>query len=670
MTLASDNQTEWLEADGLGGFASGTTSGERSRRYHALLLSATRPPSGRMVLVNGFDAWVDSPAGRFPISTQRYSPDVVYPHGFKQIVDFKIDPWPTWHFRLADGITLMQELFVPHAISACCLRWRLNSETLSLGGRGQGEGESPTAASDFKYTLELRPFLSGRDYHATHHENAAFRFAAQIRDAWLDWKPYHDVPSVCALTNGEYRHDPEWFRNFLYTIEKERGLDFLEDLASPGVLKFDLSKPAVLIFATEGCTDAVRKLANPNSANTVDAADIFERLAASESSRRTKFKTPLHGSADAYLVRRNDGQTIIAGYPWFTDWGRDTFISLRGLCLAIDKLEEAKQILLAWSGAVSEGMLPNRFPDAGDTPEYNSVDASLWYIIAVHDLLDAASRQKQPITGAERQKLEAAILAIVDGYSRGTRFGIRVSSDGLLAAGQPGWQLTWMDAKVGDHVITPRIGKPVEIQALWLNALWIAGRIDPRWTATFEKGRAEFERRFWNAKLNCLFDVVDVDHKPGTADESLRPNQILAVGGLPLALLDGQRARSVVDVVESRLLAPLGLRTLAPGSPNYAPQCTGGPEQRDAAYHQGTIWPWLMGPFVEAWLRVRGDTAEAKRQAAEGFLPPLEQHLNATGLGHISEIIDAESPFTPRGCPFQAWSQGEFLRLKFDVLAG
>jgi predicted glycogen debranching enzyme len=670
MPPAIDNRTEWLEADGLGGFASGTTSGERSRRYHALLLSATRPPSGRMVLVNGFDAWVETPAGKFAISTQCYSPDAVYPDGFTRIVDFQSEPWPTWTFRLSDSMTLTQELFVPHGISGCCLRWKLSTEALSPGGRGQGEGARAAAESVSTGTLELRPFLSGRDYHSTHHENAAFQFDLQNRDGWLAWKPYHKVPAVLALANGEYRQDPEWFRNFLYQFELERGLDFLEDLASPGVFRFDLSQPAVLIFAAEEHTAAMMKAVGPNTNAATGAADVFERIAYSESVRRKKFATPLHRAADQYLVRRASGQTIIAGYPWFTDWGRDTFISLRGLCLPIDKIEEAKQILLAWAGTVSEGMLPNRFPDAGDTPEFNSVDASLWFIVAVHELCDAASKRGRPIAVEDRQKLEAAILAIVDGYSRGTRFGIRMDSDGLLAAGEPSWQLTWMDAKVGDHVITPRVGKPVEIQALWLNALWIASRIDRRWTAAFEKARAEFERRFWNARLGCLFDVVDVDHQPGRVDESQRPNQIFAVGGLPLALLHGERAKSVVDIVETRLFAPLGLRTLAPGSPNYAPQCVGGPAERDGAYHQGTVWPWLMGAFVEAWIRVRCGTAEAKRQAAEKFLPALEEHLRSAGLGHISEIADAEPPLTPRGCPFQAWSLGEYLRVKFGVLAG
>jgi predicted glycogen debranching enzyme len=641
MPNSIDNRTEWLEADGLGGYASGTTCGERTRRYHALLLTATRPPIGRMVLVNGLEAWVETPAGRFAISSQRYSPDVVYPDGATRISRFEFEPWPKWTFRFPNGGEITQELFVPHEVSGCVVRWKYS-------------GAAPA-------TLIVRPLLSGRDYHGTHHENSAFRFDAEKRNNWLVWHPYHDVPSVNVLLNGEYSHEPEWFRNFLYLEEQERGLDFNEDLASAGLLRWDLTRDAVLILAAEGYTQVF------DNAGT-SAEEIVASVSQSELVRRQKFPTPVHRAADAYLVRRGTGQTIIAGYPWFTDWGRDTFISLRGLCLATGRLDEARNILLAWAGTVSEGMLPNRFPDAGDVPEFNSVDASLWFIVAVHDLLEAFAHAGRTLNGNERQILDQAVLAIVAGYSSGTRFGIRLDSDGLLAAGQPGVQLTWMDAKVGDWVVTPRVGKPVEIQALWLNALWIAGRIDRRWNETFERGRAEFEKRFWNGALDCLVDVVDADHRPGVIDAALRPNQIFAVGGLPLALLHGERAKSVVDAVESRLLTPLGLRTLAPGSPGYATQCVGPPRERDGAYHQGTVWPWLLGPFVEAWIRVRGGGAAVKADAKARFLPAIEAHLNSAGLGHISEVTDAELPFTPRGCPFQAWSLGEYLRLKYDVL--
>jgi len=314
-------------------------------------------------------------------------------------------------------------------------------------------------------------------------------------------------------------------------------------------------------------------------------------------------------------------------------------------------------------------MLPNRFPDRGETPEFNAVDAALWYVVAVHDFLRAAEQKHRKISAREQATLREAIDAILTGYAKGTRFGIRLDDDGLLAAGEPGVQLTWMDAKVGDWVVTPRIGKPVEVEALWLNALRIGGEFRSEWHSLFARGTGAFRARFWNEPRGCLYDVVDADHRPGTADATFRPNQIFAVGGLPFPLLDGDRARRVVDAVEARLWTPLGLRSLAPGELGYTGRYEGGVHERDGAYHQGTVWPWLIGPFVEAWVRVRRGTREAKREARSRFLDPLLAHLDEAGLGHISEIADGDPPHTPRGCPFQAWSIGEALRLAEVVLA-
>jgi predicted glycogen debranching enzyme len=364
-------------------------------------------------------------------------------------------------------------------------------------------------------------------------------------------------------------------------------------------------------------------------------------------------------------VRRNTGKTVIAGYPWFADWGRDTFIALRGLCLATGRPEDARAILLEWASTISDGMVPNRFPDRGEQLEFNAVDAALWYVVAIHDFLQVATR----VTKRDRQTLEAAIQAILSGYAAGTRYGIHADADGLLAAGEPGVQLTWMDAKVGERVITPRIGKPVEVQALWLNALQIGSRLSDRWAQLRATARAAFEVRFWNEGQGMLHDVVDVDHRAGTVDATFRPNQIFAVGGLPFALLEGDRARRVVDAVEAHLLTPLGLRSLAPGQPGYSPRYEGGVAQRDGAYHQGTVWPWLIGPFVEAWVRVRGGGAAVRQEARKRFLGALLDHLDVAGLGHVSEIADGDPPHTPRGCPFQAWSVGELLRLDRVVLA-
>jgi len=641
MSFASD-QREWLETDGLGGFASGTVSGIRTRRYHALLLPATTPPTGRMVLVNGFEAWLETPTGSTPLSSHRYAPDVIHPDGAQRIASFQEDPWPQWIFQLADGIRVIHDVFVVHGAPLVALSWRL---------------ATPRSA----VTLHLRPLLSGRDYHTLHHENANFRFEATVNHQRVAWTPYHGVPGVVAHTNGIYTHEPTWYRQFLYSEEQARGLDALEDLASPGIFHWNLSKEeAVLVLTVED-----RRLFSVR----VSARDCLARLRQAERHRRGRFSTRLERSAGAYLVKRGQGTTIIAGYPWFTDWGRDAFIALRGLCLSTGRLEEAKQILLEWAGTVSQGMLPNRFPDAGESPELNAVDASLWYIIAVGEFLSTCDAAGKRVSRSSLTLLRRAIDAILAGYATGTRYHIHLDEDGLLAAGEPGVALTWMDAKIGDWVVTPRIGKPVEVQALWLNALWIGSRFSSQWERLLIRGRTTFALRFWNEATGSLYDVVDVDHRPGFVDASCRPNQIFAVGGLPLVLLSPERARRVVDAVEQRLWTSMGLRSLAPGEPGYEPRYVGGVRERDAAYHQGTVWPWLLGPFVEAWVRVRGSTPEAIETARSKFLEPLLSHLDEAGLGHLPEIADAESPHTPRGCPFQAWSLGEALRLDRMVLS-
>ncbi|KMO22955.1 glycogen debranching protein [Methylobacterium indicum] len=622
---------EWLEADGLGGFASGPVSGPRTRRYHALLLTATTPPTGRVVLVNGFEAEVATAAGSVPLSTQGYAPDVIHPDGWRHVADFAPRPWPTWTFRLPDGTTLRHAVLVVPDSGETLLRWQ----------RLTGDGPC---------TLTVRPLLSGRDYHALHHENPAFAFAATVRGGNVAWRPYPDLPAVAALTNGAYAHAPDWYRDFLYAAERDRGLDDTEDLASPGTFTFDLAAGAGIMILRAGDGLAVR------------AAAHAERLIADEEARRAALP-PLALSASAYLVDRPGGRTLVAGFPWFTDWGRDTFIALRGLLVATGALAEARAILLAWAGAVSEGMMPNRFPDRGEAPEYNAVDASLWYVVAVHDTLAAHESAGLAVPEAEAAGLERACAAILDGYASGTRYGIAADADGLLRAGVPGMQLTWMDAKVGDRVITPRIGKPVEVQALWINALRIGiARWSPRWRDLERRASASVHR--FVAPSGALHDVIDADHVPGAVDGKIRPNQILAVGGLPFPLFTGEAARAVVDVVEARLLTPLGLRSLDPADPEYRGTYAGGPAERDGAYHQGTVWPWLIGPFVEAWLSVRGGSAEARTEARARFLPPLEAHLREAGLGHISEVADGDAPHRPGGCPFQAWSLGELIRVR------
>lgn len=634
---------EWLEADGLGGFASGTAALVRTRRYHALLLAASTPPTGRQVLVNGMDAWLETPQGRFDLSAQAYAPGVVAGDGQRHVQSFAATPWPTWVFRCPDGTQVQFEIFAPTGQALTCLTWRLLVPQPDV-------------------RLCVRLFLSGRDYHALHACNPAFCFDAQPSGNRVVWQPYPDVAEVVAVSNATYRHEPLWYYKFRYEAEQSRGLDCEEDLAAPGVFEWDLGTPeAVLILTTRYQVDAI--------AGAEDAAKCLAKLRAQESARRQRLGDGLDVAADAYLVRRPSaiapgGQTIIAGYPWFSDWGRDTFIALRGLCLARGLWETSRDILLAWAATVSEGMLPNRFPDQGGAMEFNSVDASLWFIVAVRETLQTGA-----VCATDAMALRSAVDAILAGYFYGTRYGIRADTDGLLACGEPGVQLTWMDAKVGDWVVTPRVGKPVEVQALWLNAMDFAAEWQPIWRQRLELALASFHTKFWNAECGCLFDVVDVNHQAGQHDAALRPNQIFALGGLPLTVLGGPRARQVLASVENHLWTPAGLRSLAPHEPGYAPRYEGGVRTRDSAYHQGTVWPWLAGAFVQAWLGVHGDYAVTRHRARERFLQPLMGRLGMAGIGHLGEIADGDAPFLPRGCPFQAWSMGELLRLDRVVLS-
>src|SRR6478735_7314862 len=532
MAVPVDTHSEWLEADGLGGFASSTTSGIATRRYHALLLSAQTPPSSRFVLVNGFRAWLETAHGAVQLTRHHFAPNVLS-EADARIERFEAEPWPTVTYVTRTGLVVVQEQFVLHGSPTVLLSFRLEGNQTGV-------------------KLCLRPFLSGRDFHALQRENSAFHFDPEQHGSRLRFSPYPGVPPFDMLSNGAYTHAPEWYRNFRYAEEAERGLDCDEDLAAPGVLSFDLSAgPAIWISSATTPGEALPE--------GVTAESFLASSRRRELARRNAFDDALEKAADSYLVARGSGRTVIAGYPWFCDWGRDTFIALRGLCFATRRFAEARDILVEWSQVVSEGMLPNLFPDHSGKPEYNSVDASLWYVIAASELLEHA-KGSSVLSQADQQALKDAILAIVSGYARGTRFGIRRDADGLLACGEPGVQLTWMDAKVAGHVVTPRSGKPVEIQALWINALAAAARLSPDFTDWLEAAQASFERRFWNEANGYLYDVVDVDHEPGRLDASLRPNQIFAAGGLPLNLLTKERARRVIDVVEQQLSTPIGLR--------------------------------------------------------------------------------------------------------------
>jgi predicted glycogen debranching enzyme len=633
--LLPRDRNEWLEPDGMGGFAMGTASGVRTRRYHSLLTVSLDPPADRFALVKDFEAWVDAPDGPVPLSTHHYHPDTLHPDARDALRGFTTRPWPTWRFRLPSGLWVTQELMVEPGRPGVALAW--------------------TAESGSPGILRVRPMLACAALHECHRANDDFDPTPVTLPARagqrLRWRPYRPRLAVDAHASGLYHHAPAWFRNFRLDVEIERGLDAAEDLLAPGEFVFDLtSGPAVLLFEPASPAEP-----------TASPLERWHELVGRESARRASFASPIERSAQAYVVRGRRGKTVIAGYPWFGDWGRDTFIAVRGLCLSRGRLDVARDILTEWADAVSEGMLPNRFPDSGHEPEYNAVDASLWYAVAVGEYLERAQAAGGP-DAADARRLRAAVDAILNGYSRGTRFGIRLDTDGLIAAGQPGVQLTWMDAKCDGTVFTPRIGKPVEVQALWFNALHAAARWDPSRAAQRDAGLASFERRFWNESLGCLFDVVDADHVPGRTDPAVRPNQVLALGGLPLVSLTGARAERVLNVVRAALLTPLGLRTLAPDDPAYRGRFQGSPWERDSAYHQGPVWPWLIGPFVEAVLNVGRRSPAAHAEAAR-VLRSLLDHLAEGGLDHISELFDGDAPRLPRGCPFQAWSVSEVIRV-------
>ncbi|MEO0325065.1 MAG: amylo-alpha-1,6-glucosidase [Myxococcota bacterium] len=635
MRHPSGETREWLEADGLGGFAMGTASGLRTRRYHALLVAAAAPPGERSVLLEDLEVVAETAAGRFPLTARRYpSPegDLLHPDVTPAV--FHDAPWPRWEWTLPDGTRLTGELIVPRGAAQVALRWR----------RRVGAGS---------LAFVVRPFLSGRSFHALERHTEPPRFPLTFTRDELRWAlpgPL-DLRARPAADRWRWKEEALLHRQALFAAEANRGLDALADLASPGA------------FVLEG-EDVQLTFGSPGP----DPLPAFLRVADDERQRRARLAPPqaparlaqLHRAADAYIVRRGTGRTVIAGYPWFGDWGRDTFIALRGLCLATGRLDVAADVVRTWAAHVDAGMLPNRFPD-GEAPEYHSVDAALWYAFVAGetlDALDAAGVRDPDLEIAVRD----AVIAILTGHRDGTRHGIAVEADGLLRAGVPGLQLTWMDAKVGDHVVTPRIGKPVEIQALWVHALRVGERFDASWALYRERAEAAFAARFPLAR-GGLADVVDAEGVEGRVDGRLRPNQLLALGGLRDLLVPREVAARALERVLAELWTPLGPRSLARAEDGYRPRYGGGVAERDGAYHQGTVWPWLLGPLVDAWLAVHGDTPASRSEARARFLPALHAHLDEAGLGHVSEIADAEAPHGARGAPFQAWSVSELLRV-------
>ena len=633
---------EWLETNGLGGFASSTIVGLNTRRYHGLLVAATKPPVGRYVLLSKLEETLFINGQPFDLSANRY-PGVVHPQGFRYLKQFRLDPFPIFTYE-ADGIEIEKSVFMVQGENTSVIQYALKNHPESLK----------------EVRLEIRPLIAFRDYHSTTHENTAINTSVDEHAGLASFTPYQGLPSLHVAHNAAtLQQTGIWYRNFEYEAERERGLDFIEDLFNPMVLSFELGsrRQATIVASTE-----VRDV---SKAVEYRRAEIARRNKVKMSSPvEDDFVQSLVAAADQYIVSRGGEKTIIAGYHWFSDWGRDTMIALPGLTLPTGRFEVARSILRTFGKHVDQGMLPNRFPDAGETPEYNTVDATLWFFETARAYLEYTGD-----LAFVRDELYPVFTDIINWHVRGTRYGIKVDPSGLLSSGEPGVQLTWMDAKVGDWVVTPRRGKPVEIQALWYNALCIMEDLAERFGDESAQKRYRkmatlaswsFNRLFWNENAGCLYDVTN----GAPPDPSIRPNQIFAVS-LTHCMLPQDRAKKVVEKVQEHLLTPYGLRSLAPSDPQYRGRYTGGPVERDGAYHQGTVWPWLLGPFITAYLKVNQHSEAALTQAA-AWLEPLKNHLTVGGLGHISEILDGDEPQRPRGCIAQAWSVAEVLRVNVE----
>ena len=651
---------EWLETNGLGGFASSTVVGLNTRRYHGLLTAATKPPVGRMVLLSKFEETFGVNEKRYDLSANQY-PGVVHPRGFELQTGFRLDPFPVLTYEV-DGIEIEKCVFMVQGENTTVVQYDLKlSDKLQFV-------ETPTGENNDKlkfvghYSFEIRPLIAFRDYHSTTHENAALNSHVKVADGAASITPYSDLPTLhFAYDTGEIEANGFWYRTFEYRVEQERGLDFHEDLFSPFTLRFTID-PAAL--ATESgiriSIIASTERHDATKAETYRKAEIKRRQGIGQSATvDNDLVRALTVAGDQYLVARGEQKTIIAGYHWFADWGRDTMIALPGLTLATGQTKIAKSILLEFSKHVDEGMLPNRFPDAGEQPEYNTVDATLWFFEAVRALIEHANDH-----AFVRDHVYEVLRDIIDWHTRGTRYNIHVDTDGLLFSGESGAQLTWMDAKVGDWVVTPRTGKAVEIQALWYNALRVMESLAEKfgdqtnrtqYKAMAARARRSFNELFWNEAAGCLYDVVNTDER----DASIRPNQVLAVS-LSHSMVPKARAKSILRVVERELLTPRGLRTLSPSDPRYVGRYEGDPRSRDGSYHQGTVWPWLMGSYITAYVKTFGENAG--RKFATEWFENFEGHLTEACLGQVSEIFDGDPPYTPRGCIAQAWSVAELLR--------
>lgn len=636
---------EWLLTNGIGGFASSTIIGANTNKYHGLLVAALRPPVERFLLLSKLQE-------QLFIDDKEYLLDVnetyggIYPQGFRYLQLFSQHPLPTYTYQIGDVI-LEKIIYMVYGQNTTVVRYNLY------------------ANPDRQVRLEITPMVNYRDYHSVNRKND-WPFHQQMMDNGVQIKAFDEAAALYLYGEGaKYQQGSGcWFEGIKYRVEVSRGENPWEDHYVPGVFRADLTDQGsvAIIASTEKLAKTTAHLWQVKEERRL--SEVVEKAGYQDA-----FINQLVLAADHFIVRRasTGTKTVIAGYHWFTDWGRDTMIALPGLTLVTKRYDEAKEILLTFAKYCKDGLIPNRFPDDDqDEPAYNTVDASLWFFQAVYKFLK--------YTGDNdfiKSQIYPVLKEIIAWHVRGTHFDIKLDSDGLLKAGNSETQLTWMDAKVDGWVVTPRHGKPVEINALWFNALKIMEMLSRRYgedsTGFRTKAAATkkaFIKQFWNEEASCLYDVIGED---GTPDPSIRPNQILAVA-LPYTMLDDTKEKKVVYRVWKDLYTPYGLRSLSPDHPDYRGSYVGDRYQRDGAYHQGTVWSWLMGSFITAFRKVHEYSPESQI-VAEIFIRPLKAHLHDHGIGSISEIFEGNEPFEPRGCIAQAWGVAEVLRAYMeDVL--
>jgi len=633
---------EWLETNGIGGYASGTIAGAHTRRYHGLLIAALRPPTQRTLLLSKLEETLAVEDIEYDLSCNQYR-GAIHPEGYQYLAEFRLDPFPTWTYEVGGsrGVCLEKTVAMCRGKNLVVVAYRLISgaETASL---------------------VLRPIVNCRDHHHLMRQNVTFDETLKVSHSYdqLIVQPYPSVPPLFIYARKSYFDPwPYWYHNFEYAQESARGLDDHEDQYSPGYFTWSLK---------EGQTRYL--VAGLDSLDGFEPAGALDR----ERQRRKELLTGWSGAADpirhlacaadAFLVgeepESQSDRGIIAGYPWFEEWGRDAMISLPGIALVTGRYEAAKEILTTYLKHRRDGLIPNRIPSVDEEPDYNTVDATLWLFWAMQKYL-AYTGDRDFVA-----QMLPILSEIIDWHVRGTLYGIHMDKDGLIAAGEHGTQLTWMDAKVGDWVVTPRHAKPVEINALWHNALQFVEELGGRHSAA-PAGRVaeQFRAGFWNEEKGYLNDVIDGDMPE---DASLRPNQVIALA-LPSLILDPEPARRALAAVERELLTPFGLRTLSPRDSRYRGRYRGDQRSRDSAYHQGTVWPWLMGPFITACIRMAEDR-NAARELGRERLSALWDHIGLAGVGSVSEIFDGDAPHRPQGCIAQAWSVAELLRVAVEEL--